>query len=143
MVSRFMHVKRKMEVLSSQAAYQVLKSKLNPYSEELWVMGFNSQMNILCHEMVFRGTANACPFHPRDIFRHLILFNACSYLIWHNHPSSSCLPSAEDLRLTRRLLQLSQMMQIPLWDHLIVSTENYLSLSEMGYFKTQKGFKNY
>ncbi|XGC81039.1 JAB domain-containing protein [Bdellovibrio bacteriovorus] len=126
------------EITTSKTAYECLRAQINPYAEELWIYALSSELKLITLEMVFRGTADHCLIHPRDIFRILILNNASSFIMAHNHPSNSALPSEQDLILTRKIHQLAVLFQIPLNDHLIVTTNNYYSMAEHGHFKKWK-----
>nr|BFD58082.1 hypothetical protein CKG001_01890 [Bdellovibrio sp. CKG001]BFD61509.1 hypothetical protein BdHM001_01900 [Bdellovibrio sp. HM001] len=126
------------EVATSLQAYESLRPHINPYAEELWLLALDSQMNLIRKEMVFRGTADYCLIHPRDIFRILIASNASSFILAHNHPSNSALPSEQDLVLTRKIHQLSLLFEIPLNDHLVLCTSSYFSMADHGYFKKWK-----
>ena len=43
----------------------------------------------------------------------------------HFHPSGNLNPSMEDTRLTDRIIKLTQLMGIPLLDHIIVGGDNH------------------
>lgn len=78
---------------------------------------------------VSMGALNQTLAHPREILKSSILSNAASMLILHNHPSGSLYPGREDCMLTDRLLQICDLMGIPLLDHIIVGGENELYFS--------------
>lgn len=118
------------EVSSSFQAYECVRKNINPHAEELWLLALNSHLHLIKKEMVFRGTADQCLIHPRDIFRILITYNASSFILAHNHPSDQVSPSKQDLTLTKKIYQLSHLMQIPLLDHLIISPEKYYSMAD-------------
>lgn len=123
------------EISSSLQAFECLRAQINPFAEELWILILNSQMKLVKKEMIFRGTADHCLIHPRDIFRSLILANASSFIMAHNHPSESVLPSEQDIILTRKIHQASELFQIPLNDHLVVTATQYCSMADQGFFK--------
>jgi DNA repair protein RadC len=50
----------------------------------------------------------------------------------HNHPSGDLTPSPADIEMTKQLKDASQMIHIPLLDHVIVGEVGYLSFSELG-----------
>ena len=52
----------------------------------------------------------------------------------HFHPSGNLQPSKEDIRLTDRLIHLTELMGIPLLDHIIVGGDNhqFFSMKEKG-----------
>lgn len=119
-----------MKIRSSQHAYQILKKKLIADVEEFWVMGLNSNLTLNHLELVFRGTVDACPIHPRDIFRSAIKNNASRILIAHNHPSHDPTPSDEDLKVTKQIILASSILQIPVIDHLILTKKKYFSFAD-------------
>lgn len=125
------------EINSSSEAFNVLKSKFNPFSEEVWILSLDTHLRLLSSDMVFRGTVNSCLVHPRDIFRTLILNNACSFILAHNHPSRSVVPSEEDLIVTRKIRQISKIFEIKMNDHIIFTDQNYFSLADSGIFKAR------
>ena len=81
---------------------------------------------------VSMGAVDQTLAHPRELFKSAILANASSMLILHNHPSGKLNPSKEDCMLTDRMLKLSELMGIPLVDHIIVggNNESYFSFKE-------------
>lgn len=95
--------------------------------EELWVLALNSNLNLIAAECLFRGTANECLIHPRDIFRFACLTNAVRLILCHSHPSGCAKPSAEDLAVTRLLINASKMIKIPIDDHIILTKTGFYS----------------
>lgn len=124
------------EIQSSLQAYEIIKPLINPFAEELWAFALDSQLRILAQEMIFRGTVDSCPFHPRDIFRFLISRNATAFILAHNHPSNNPLPSDQDLTVTRKIQKLGEELEIRLLDHLILVRDSYYSMAEAGLLKS-------
>ncbi|MCK4271030.1 JAB domain-containing protein, partial [bacterium] len=50
----------------------------------------------------------------------------------HNHPSGDPTPSAEDLRVTRQLVEVGKLMDIEVLDHVIIGRESFVSLRRKG-----------
>lgn len=119
---------------TSLQVYEHLKIHYNPDAEEVWILALNAQMKLIRKEMLFRGTVDHCLLHPRDVLRTLVLANASSFILSHNHPSGDCRPSEQDLILTRKIHQLGQLIQIPLNDHLIITADAYFSMADHGCF---------
>ena len=70
---------------------------------------------------------------PRDILKSALLCSAYGLIIFHNHPSGGdIIPSKEDIRMTKRLKEASQLMGIELNDYIILSDIGYVSLKERG-----------
>lgn len=127
-----------MDVNSSQKAYEILRKHSQSPVEEFWIMALNSQLKLISHAMLFRGTVNACLIHPRDIIRYVCSENASSFIIAHNHPGGDPKPSREDKAITRRLFKISQMIEIPLQDHVILGDDCYYSFADHGFFQKLK-----
>lgn len=91
---------------------------------------------INCH-FVSMGAIDQSIMHPRELFKASILSNAAGIIIFHNHPSGNCQPSIPDTAITDRMLKLTEMMGIPLIDHIIVGgdNKNYFSFKEKGLIK--------
>lgn len=83
---------------------------------------------------VSMGAINQAIVHPRELFKSAILSNAANMLLLHCHPSGNLQPSKEDIRLTDRLIHLTELMGIPLLDHIIVGGDNhqFFSMKEKG-----------
>lgn len=116
-----------MWITSSQKAYELLKDEISREVEEFWALALASNKAVIARRCLFRGTVDACLVHPRDIFRFGCLHNASSLLVAHNHPSQELLPSRADVVLTRKIVALGKMMQIPVIDHLIIGHQGYRS----------------
>jgi N12 class adenine-specific DNA methylase/DNA repair protein RadC len=54
------------------------------------------------------------------------------FLIAHNHPSGETSPSDADQRMTRKMLEMAETLQVPFIDHVITNGEKYFSFREVG-----------
>ena len=81
---------------------------------------------------VSRGTLSSVNVHPREVFRELVRGVAAAFFVVYNHPSGDPEPSADDLKLTRRLHEAGELLGIPLLDHLVITDGAYVSLAEQG-----------
>lgn len=93
-------------------------------------------MPINCH-FASLGAVNESIACPRELFKSSILSNAAAMLLLHNHPSGELHPSRQDIAVTDKMLMLSQLMGIPMQDHVIVGGDNktYFSFREKGLLK--------
>jgi DNA repair protein RadC len=73
---------------------------------------------------LFRGLLDSCPLHPREVFTLAIRETAAALIIVHNHPSGDPTPSREDIEATRRLVETSRIIGIPIFDHVIIGIRN-------------------
>ncbi len=88
---------------------------------------------VLATRVVTVGLLDAALVHPREVFADAVTDRAASIILAHNHPSGVCEPSAEDLALTRQLVEAGRTLGIPVADHLIVCPGRILSLREQGF----------
>lgn len=99
----------------------VLRYKVGEDSESFFVLPLNKKCR-LCGPVteVTRGTLDASLVHPREVFRVALRWSAASIIVAHNHPSGDPTPSAEDLGVTRRLIEAGRVIAVPLTDHVVV-----------------------
>ncbi len=96
--------------------------------EHFVVLLLNARHELQCRETVSIGSLNASIVHPREVFLPAILHSAASVVLVHNHPSGDPEPSEEDLNITRRLVQVGDLVGIGVLDHVIVATRGIVSL---------------
>ena len=67
------------------------------------------------------------------IFREALTARAEEIIVAHNHPSGNLTPSKADIAATAKLREASELLDVPLIDHLILGKgTEYLSLAESG-----------
>ena len=66
------------------------------------------------------------------VFAAAIKANCQCIVISHNHPSGNLMPSEQDKRLTSRIKEAGRILDIPVLDHLIVTSEGYYSFADEG-----------
>ena len=118
------------KITDSSAAYCKLQPIFNQYCEEFWAIYLNHQLQLLDMTLLHRGTLNYCNVHPRDLFRQAFLHNTYTMIIAHNHVSGELEPSPEDIKLTKKLIKISQITEISISDHIIFNNKKYFSFKE-------------
>jgi DNA repair protein RadC len=78
------------------------------------------------------GSVTGTVADPKLIFASAIKANACGLIIAHNHPSGNLVASQADIALTRKIKEGGKLLEIPLLDHLIITTESYFSFADEG-----------
>ena len=59
----------------------------------------------------------------------------CAYAIFvHNHPSGDSEASEDDIKLTKRLAEAGEIVDIDVLDHIIITDKEYLILKRKGLF---------
>ena len=100
--------------------------------ESFFVVLLNSAMKRILDFEVSRGTLDASLVHPREVFNLAVRNLAKGIIVMHNHPSGELKPSEEDIKTTERLVQSGNILEIPVYDHLIISENSYYSFRENG-----------
>jgi DNA repair protein RadC len=101
--------------------------------ENFVILMLDTKNQVIGINTVGVGILNACPVHPREVFKPAILSNAAGIILGHNHPSGDPGPSKDDLELTVRLKDAGDILGIAVIDHIIIGDNNrYVSLKERG-----------
>ena len=95
--------------------------------EHFLVLLLNARHEVIGRETVSIGSLNASIVHPREVFLPAILHSAASVVLVHNHPSGDPEPSEEDLSITRRLVEVGELVGIGVLDHVIVASRGTVS----------------
>lgn len=102
--------------------------------EKFIVVCLNSANKIIKHETISIGNLNSSVVHPREVFKVAIDNSSASIILIHNHPSGNPEPSNEDIRITKKIVETGKIMEIPVFDHLIIAGETYTSFVEKRLF---------
>lgn len=101
--------------------------------EEMVVAMFDTKSHLIRETVISRGTVNASLVTPREVFLEAMRQEAVYVVLLHNHPSGDPMPSREDIRLTKRMQEAGDLLEIPMLDHIIIGDNCYLSFKERGY----------
>ncbi len=109
--------------------------------EVFWVLPLNKRNRMITRlpVEVSRGILDANLVHQREVFEQAVRTGSAAVVLSHNHPSGDPSPSAEDLALTRKMVEAGRMLDIRVLDHVIVGrpaaaggTAGFCSLREAG-----------
>ncbi len=121
-------VSRGREATSAEAVFETLRVVLEDKpTEEFWVLLVDGRHRVIGFAQVTVGTLTALLVHPREVFGPAIRLGAAAVIVAHNHPSGDPEPSAEDIAVTQRLVEVGKLVGIPLLDHLVVGDGSFVS----------------
>jgi DNA repair protein RadC len=100
--------------------------------EEFHLLALDSQSQVLREVLVTRGLLNSSLVHPREVFRAAIAEAAAGIIVVHNHPSGDPTPSAEDRAVTQQLVAAGRLLDLPLYDHIIIAGDRFVSFATAG-----------
>ena len=107
--------------------------QLHEQSEEyLYMICMNVKNVITSVFELSHGNVNSSIVGIREMFQKALLANAVSIIVMHNHPSGDCKPSAEDIAVTKRMVEAGKILGVEVLDHIIIA-DGYCSLKEKGY----------
>jgi DNA repair protein RadC len=96
--------------------------------ENMVLITLNGGNKIIKIRSITIGTANSTQAHPREAFAPAIEDRAVAVVFAHNHPSGCHEPSMEDLLLTQKLCKAGKILEIPVLDHLVISSSGFTSI---------------
>jgi len=82
--------------------------------------------------LITRGILNSSLVHPREVFRAAIAEAAVGIIVVHNHPNGNQALSAAAKSVTTQLVEAGKLLDIPMYDHVIVGGDRYFSFAEAG-----------
>ena len=100
--------------------------------EEFHLLALDSQSQVLREVLITRGLLNSSLVHPREVFRAAIAEAAAGIIVVHNHPSGDPTPSAEDRAATKQLVSAGQLLDVPVYDHVIIAGDRFVSFAAAG-----------
>lgn len=122
-----------LKITSSKDAYEILKAELSDLPhEEFWVLILNRANFVTSKHLISKGGQSGTVADPKVIFKVAIENNAANIVLAHNHPSGNLRASSADINLTKKLVQSGLLLEIPIYDHLIITDHSYLSLADEG-----------
>ena len=115
-----------------QAAVKLMADTLKDYDREVFaIINFRPDLKPINVNFVSMGALDQSLVHPREAIKSMVLSNAASVMMVHNHTTGAVFPSKEDVAVTDRMAQLCGMLGIKLLDHVIVGPGNdYYSFNE-------------
>lgn len=100
--------------------------------EEFWVMLLNRGNKIIDSFMISQGGISGTVIDVRIILKPAIDKLASSIILCHNHPSGTMQASDADLKITKKIKNAAEMLDITVLDHLIIGQNQYLSFADEG-----------
>ena len=102
----------------------------SPTREIVTVCCVDKNGRVLAVECAFVGTSSSAPVGMKELFMSAILCNADGIICFHNHPSGDAHPSIADNLMTQRIEKAGAILDIKLYDHIIVAENGYYSYEE-------------
>lgn len=98
--------------------------------EHFVVVCLNTSNKIIKYEIISTGTLNSSLVHAREVFKTAFEHNSANIILLHNHPSGNAEPSNEDKNITKKMVEIGKLMEVNVFDHIIVAGNEYFSFVE-------------
>ena len=114
-----------------------VKDLLLPYfidlaHEEFFCLFLNRANKVIKIEQISKGGISGTVTDVRIILKNAILCTASGLIVAHNHPSGNLNPSESDTKITQKIKEAGNIMDIQLLDHLIIANDDYFSYADNG-----------
>ena len=102
----------------------------NQAEEYLYLVCMTCRCKPISFFEVSHGTYNTTVVNCREILIRALLCGATNIIIIHNHPSGVPEPSREDVQITKKLQEASELIGIQFSAHIIIGRDGYYSFNE-------------
>ncbi len=115
-----------------EAVVKLMADTLSEYDREVFaIINLRPDLKPINVNIVSMGALDQSLVHPREAIKSMVLSNAASVMMVHNHTTGAVHPSKEDVAVTDRMAQLCNLLGIKLIDHIIVGPgKEYYSFHE-------------
>lgn len=100
--------------------------------EQFWILYLNNSHRALGIYKASSGGITGTVADTRLILATALKLSACALVLSHCHPSGNLKPSQADLKLTNKIKQAAAFIDMTVLDHLIITSEGYLSFADEG-----------
>ncbi|RRO22579.1 RadC family protein [Flavobacteriaceae bacterium 14752] len=119
------------KITSSADAYKVMKSIIGDLAhEEFWALLLDNSNKVINKHQVSKGGITSTVVDIRLIFKKALTSGAVALILAHNHPSGTLKPSRLDIKLTEKIKNAAELMDLKLFDHIIVTEKSYFSFAD-------------
>lgn len=102
------------------------------FYEEAYLLCLDRSNRVIGYRKIGQGGISGCVVDPKIIFSVALACGASSIMIAHNHPSGQLNPSEADITLTKKIKEAGRMLDINLLDHIIITSDGYMSFADEG-----------
>jgi DNA repair protein RadC len=123
------------KITSSKAVFDIMQPIIGELPhEEFWVLYLNNSNKVIYKAQLSKGGITGTVVDIRIIFKMAFEQNATGLILSHNHPSGKLIASEADLKITKRIKEAGQTLEIQVLDHIIIAENGYLSFQDEGFF---------
>ncbi len=99
-------------------------------NEEFWMISLDSKQAIIKENLISKGLSDKTPVYPKQVIEKAMKNGASSLLLLHNHPNGNPQASEQDITITKAIEIPARVLNISIYDHIIVAEDKYFSFKE-------------
>ncbi|MFC4738975.1 JAB domain-containing protein [Flavobacterium ponti] len=126
----------KIKLVNCKETFEFILSKWDldiiEFQEECKVILVNRANFVLGIYNLSKGGISGTVVDVRIILSVALKCNASGIILAHNHPSGNMKPSEADRKITKKLKESCDLIDITLIDHFIISKNSFFSFSQDG-----------
>ena len=123
------------KITSSKAVFEIMQPEIGELQhEEFWVLFLNNSNAVISKSQLSKGGITGTSVDIRLIFKLALENSATGLILCHNHPSGNLKPSDADKKITRKICDAGDNLDVKVLDHLIITESKYYSFVDEGIF---------
>jgi len=123
------------KITSSKAVFEIMQPEIGELPhEEFWVLFLNNSNAVISKSQLSKGGITGTSVDIRLIFKLALENSATGLILCHNHPSGNLKPSDADKKITRKICDAGDNLDVKVLDHLIITESKYYSFVDEGIF---------
>lgn len=139
-IQRIKQVKEEVKIYNSTSiktpedAYNIAKEFIGEDDREIFfVMCLTTQNKVVAVHRCHVGSVMQSLVSSREVFKPAIKNNASTIMVAHNHPGGGYPKESEaDVRMSKKLAEAGEILDIPVLDSIIVGDFHFVSLKDKG-----------
>ncbi len=122
------------KITSSESANTLLREFIDlnriDHKEFFWVILLTNANQVIGISEIGAGCTKGVTVNTTEVCQLALLTNAVSVVVAHNHPSGNLKPSSCDRKITTKLKEILDIIDVTLFDHLIITSEAFTSFAD-------------
>lgn len=120
-------------ISSSDTAFRYMHPRLYALDhEEFHILLLRNNLTPITAIKVGQGGYTSTVVDVKVVMRNALVHAASAMMLFHNHPSGTLKPSAQDVQLTRKIKEAATLLDIRLLDHIIIGHNDFFSFHDNG-----------
>ena len=125
----------KVKITSSETAEKYIRQFYGDdleIFESFFILLLNRANETIGYAKISQGGIVGTVVDKKILLKYVVESLASGVILAHNHPSGNINPSEADLRITREIKELCNLIDSPVLDHVILTADSFYSFADNG-----------